>query len=75
MNTDDQRKAYQNFFIKTEAGAAFVAEVDRIIVDCHEKAEKDADGSRDLVQQARGARRVKEHMNSVMAEGKKPIRK
>lgn len=73
MTANDQRLAYQNFFVKSEAGKAFVDEVIRIIVDCHEKAEKNAEAARDHTQQARGARLVKDHMDSVMAERKKPL--
>lgn len=62
------KPAYQNFFIKSEEGKAFMAELYRLINDCHEKAEKDANSSRDYTQSARGVRWVIEHIQSVSAE-------
>ena len=62
---------YQNFFLKTDEGKAFVAELDRLINDAHQKAEKDADKSRDYTQQAKGVRQVIEHIQSVTADIKK----
>lgn len=73
MNPNDQRKAYQNFFLKTEPGAAFVAELDRLITDCHSKAENEPELARDHVQRAKGIRMIKNHLDSVMAERGKPI--
>lgn len=62
---------YQNFFVKSEEGKAFVDELERLIATCHEYAEKDADKSRDYTQQARGIRQVIEHIRSVTTELKK----
>jgi len=62
---------YQNFFIKSEEGRAFVAELDRLIESMHERAENNADASRDFTQQAKGVRQVKEHILSVTTEIKK----
>lgn len=63
---------YQNFFLKSEEGKAFMAELTRMIDDSHAKAEKDADKSRDYTQQAKGVRSVIEHIQSVTTEVKKP---
>jgi hypothetical protein len=68
MNPESLRPAYQNFFTKSEEGKAFMAELGRLIDVSHEKAEKDANGSRDYTQQARGIRQVIEHIQSVSAE-------
>lgn len=65
------RVPYQNFFLKTEEGKEFLKELDRLIGDCHQKAEKNAEGARDYTQQARGVRLVIEHIQTVVAEIKK----
>lgn len=67
---------YQNFFLKTEEGKAFLSELDRLITSLHAKAENTADEARDFTQQAKGVRQVIEHIQSVTAELKKgkPIR-
>ena len=63
--------AYQNFFLKTDEGKAFMSELDRLISSSHAKAENDADGARDYTQQAKGVRQVIEHIQSVTTELKK----
>lgn len=65
------KSAYQNFFIKSDEGKAFMSELTRLIDSCHEKAEKDANSSRDHTQQARGIRQVIEHIQSVSVERSK----
>lgn len=68
MKLEQLRPAYQNFFLKSEEGKAFMAELSRLIDDSHQKAEKDATNSRDYTQHARGVRKVIEHIQSVSAE-------
>ena len=67
---------YQNFFLKTDEGKAFLAELDRLIDSSHEKAENNAEAARDYTQQAKGVRQVIEHIQAVTTELKKgkPIR-
>ena len=65
------RKEYQNFFLKTEAGKAFMTEIERMINANHENAEKDSDKSTSFSQRARGNREVLEHIQSTMVEPKK----
>lgn len=62
---------YQNFFIKSEEGKAFMAELIRIIDSFHAKAESDGDKARDYSQQAKGVRSIVEHIQSVTTEVKK----
>jgi uncharacterized protein YaaN involved in tellurite resistance len=71
MNADQLRQAYQAFFVKSEAGRAFMESLSQIIAECHNQAEKAPELSRDLVQRAKGARQVLEHIQSVSADVKK----
>lgn len=74
MNADDLRKAYQGFFVKSEAGNHFMSEVVRLIVDEHERAEKNPELARDHTQRAKGVRLIKSHIDSVLAERSKPAK-
>lgn len=65
------RVAYQNFFLKTDEGKDFIAEITRQIAANHEKSEKDPELSRDYAQRAKGNREILEHIQSVVAEPKK----
>lgn len=67
----NQKSHYREFFMKSEEGKAFMAELDRLISDAHQKAESNADKSRDYTQQAKGVRQVIEHIQSVTADIKK----
>lgn len=65
------QKEYQNFFVKSEAGKSFIAEIERLIESNHEKAESTPELSRDFVQRAKGNREIIEHIQSVVTELKK----
>lgn len=71
MTADELRNAYQQFFMKSDAGKHFVDEMNRIIARHHEEAEASPELSRDYVQRARGARDVSSHITSVIAERSK----
>lgn len=73
MSTESKniQSAYQGFFLKSEGGKFFLAELSRLIDESHDKAEKDANASRDYTQQARGVRQVVEHIQSITAIIKK----
>lgn len=76
MNSDQLKKAYEQFFVKSEAGKYFMTEVNRLITTNHESAEDKPELSRDHVQRAKGMRDIANHIQSVMTEVKKgkPIR-
>ena len=61
-------KAYQNFFIKTEAGEYFMNELTRLLGADHIEAEEKPELARDYVQRAKGVRQVIDHINSVCVE-------
>ena len=65
------QKEYQNFFVKSEAGKSFIAEVERLIESNHAKSETSPELSRDFAQRAKGNREIIEHIQSVVAEIKK----
>lgn len=71
MNLERKRSAYREFFQKSEGGQSFVAELERLIVSNHEKAEQDPALSRDYVQRAAGIREILTHIKSVTTEVKK----
>lgn len=71
MNLEKKRSAYREFFLKSEAGAEFMADLERLIATNHEKAEHDPTLSRDYVQRAAGAREVITHIKTVTTEAKK----
>lgn len=71
MNHDDLAKEYRAFFIESQAGTHFMSEIDRLIKDAHEKAEQDAEHSRDYTQMARSLRAIKTHVVSVTTDIKK----
>lgn len=75
MTADDKRIAYHNFFVKSEAGTEFIEKVYGLIIDEHDKAEKNPELARDHTQRAKGVRLVKEHIDIVMSERRKPISK
>ncbi len=68
MKTADLRRAYQTFFLKSEAGAEFMKWLDSEITARHESAETTPENARDAAQQARGIRSVKLHIDSLVAE-------
>lgn len=73
MNLDPQqlKQAYQSFFEKSEAGKYFMSELNRLLSDNHEAAEKNPETARDFMQRAKGNRQVLEHILSVGIEIKK----
>jgi RNase P subunit RPR2 len=71
MNPRVRADAYREFFLKSEAGKEFVKEVERLITNNHEEAEKNPELSRDYVQRAKGNRQLLEHITSVTTEIKK----
>lgn len=73
MNLDPQqlKQAYQAFFEKSEAGKYFMSELNRMLSDNHETAEKNPETARDHMQRAKGNRQVLEHIVSVGIEIKK----
>lgn len=70
MTLEEKRRAYQTFFLKNEAGKAFIASVNDLIEDTHKAAESLPELSRDYVQRAKGMREVLQHINSLTAERK-----
>lgn len=60
-----KREEYQNFFLKTEAGKEFVAEVQARIAANHQAAESDPLLARDFTQRAKGNREILDHILSV----------
>lgn len=71
MKPDALRNAYEAFFVKSEAGRFFVAELDRQIAANHDKAEIQPEQARDFVQRAKGVRDVRTHIDSVVIEIRK----
>ena len=71
MTTDEKRRAYQSFFLKSEAGKGFIEKIHEIIANNHSKGETDGTLSRDHSQRARGNREILEHIQSLTAERKK----
>lgn len=71
MNADHLAKAYEQFFVKTEAGGHFTAFVNDLLDHNHAEAEKQPELARDYVQRAKGVREVVDHIQSVMTEVKK----
>lgn len=70
MTSEEQRRAYQSFFIKAEAGQQFMKHLSELITTQHEKAENEPELSRDYVQRAKGVREVIQHIQSMSAERK-----
>lgn len=71
MNAEQLAKAYEQFFVKTEAGGHFMAELKRLLEDNHFRAEKEPELARDHVQRAKGVRDVVDHIQTVMTPVKK----
>lgn len=71
VSHDILAKAYKAFFSDSEAGRHFMDEVTRLLVDNHEKAEKEPSMARDFVQRAKGNREVLDHIRAVGVEVKK----
>jgi len=69
------RQGYQNFFLKTEEGKAYIAELERLIDSNHEKSEASPELSRDYAQRAKGIREALEHIQNVIIEPKKGVGK
>lgn len=76
MKQEDRAKAYEQFFVNSEAGGYFMAEINRLLDTNHEAAEGNPELARDYVQRAKGVREVSEHIQNVMTAVKKgaPIR-
>lgn len=64
MKREDIKKAYDQFFNKTEAGEYFIKYVTNYITDQHDKAEDNPEFSRDYTQSARGAKEIMKHIRS-----------
>lgn len=71
MNHEQLAKAYEQFFVKSEAGGHFMAELNRLLDSNHTDAENTPELSRDFVQRAKGVREIVQHIESVMTEVKK----
>lgn len=71
MTSDQLAKAYEQFFVKSEAGGHFMAEVNRLLNNNHTEAENKPELSRDFVQRAKGVRDVTNHISDVMTPMKK----
>jgi len=71
MNPELLRSAYQNFFVKSDTGKYFIAELERQISAAHEDAERLPEFARDYSQRAKGTRNVLDHIQSVSTEVKK----
>jgi len=68
MTVTEKRNAYQQFFLKNEAGREFMSRVAGLIASNHDKAEKEPDLARDYVQRAKGNREIIEHIQSLVAD-------
>lgn len=68
MSLNEKRTAYQNFFLKNEAGKDFLTKIYELIDQNHRKAEKHPEQARDYVQRAMGEREIIEHIQSLTAE-------
>lgn len=71
MKQDQLKSAYTEFFYKSEAGKYFITSINDLITKAHEHAEDNAELARDYTQEARGARQVLNHIQSVTTEIKK----
>lgn len=71
MNQDQLKSAYDQFFYKSNEGKHFIQAINELINQAHEHAERDAERARDFTQQARGAREVLTHIQSVTTLMKK----
>ena len=63
LNTD-----FQSFFLKKDSGKYYVEQLQKIIDNNHEQAEKDPELARDFVQRAKGAREALDLIKSISAE-------
>lgn len=72
MTTDEKRKAYQQFFEKTDAGQEFMKYLSDEIDRNHREGEKDGEIARDKAQKAAGLREVIAHISSLTAERRRP---
>ena len=62
----------RDFFIESSEGEKFMAELQRLINDNHEKGENDPEHARDHAQRAKGIRQVTSYIQTITAEsGKK----
>lgn len=73
MNPDEQKRAYQAFFLNNEAGRELYKHLHELIEREHRDAENDPDHARDFVQRAAGVRGIISHIQSVTAEGKPKV--
>lgn len=71
MKHEELAKAYEHFFVKSEAGNHFMAEINRLLDDNHKEAENKPELARDCMQRAKGIRDLANHIQSVMTEVKK----
>lgn len=71
MTKDELTRAYENFFLKSEAGKWFMKTMTDTINANYTKAENTPELARDMVQRAKGIREVEAHLFSVLG-GSKP---
>lgn len=67
MDSKLQTEAYLSFF-GSESGKEFIKHVEGLIESVHKDAESDAEAARDKAQEARGIRRVLEHITVITAK-------
>ena len=72
MSLSEKRIAYQQFFLRNEAGKQFMQTLQELIQTNHTSAETNPELARDHVQRAKGNRQVIEHIQSLVAERSKP---
>jgi hypothetical protein len=68
MKLKDLQVAYNNFFIKSDAGKEFLKFLAEQIDLLHRNAEAKPELSRDFAQRAAGLRMVEEHLTSVLTQ-------
>lgn len=71
MNHEQLAKEYKAFFVESEAGRNYIAELERLINDAHKDAEDTPELARDYVQRAKGTRDALNHIIAVGTEIKK----
>lgn len=71
MKQDQLKPAYDQFFLKSDAGKYFIDYLSNSIDNNHKQAENNAEKSRDYIQNAKGIRTILEHITSVTTNIKK----
>jgi hypothetical protein len=64
MKREDIKRAYDQFFNKTDAGKYFIEYVNSYVAGQHDKAEDNPELARDFTQSAKGAREIMKHIRS-----------